>query len=165
MAAQPPVTDLLELSPEFVSNPYPVYEKLRRQAPVHHVRTPDGDDVWLVVGHEACRAAFTDPRLSREWRRSGRMSQIKSADQDDPNLAHLLMADPPDHTRLRRLVSRDFTPRRIAALAPRVQQVTDELLDAMLAGPDRRADRVEACGVPPPPSLFCGEGGVAPLGR
>ncbi|MFG2947622.1 cytochrome P450 family protein [Streptomyces adustus] len=165
MAAQPPVTDLLELSPEFVSNPYPVYEKLRRQAPVHHVRTPDGDDVWLVVGHEACRAAFTDPRLSREWRKSGRMNQIKSTDQDDPNLAHLLMADPPDHTRLRRLVSRDFTPRRIAALAPRVQQVTDELLDAMLAAADRRADLVEAFAFPLPMTVICELLGVPELDR
>jgi cytochrome P450 len=164
-AAQPPVTDLLRLSPEFVSNPYPVYAELRRQAPVHHVRTPDGDHVWLVVGHEACRAAFTDPRLSREWRRSGRMHQIKSTDEDDPNLAHLLMADPPDHTRLRRLVSRDFTPRRIAALAPRVQEVADDLLDAMLESPGRRADLVAAFAFPLPMTVICELLGVPQLDR
>ncbi|RSS58171.1 cytochrome P450 [Streptomyces sp. WAC07061] len=165
MARQPAVVDLLELSPDFVSDPYPVYAALRERGPVHHVLTPDGEHMWLVVGHEACRTAFTDPRLSRDWRRSGDVGQIINAEQDHPALAHMLMSDPPDHTRLRRLVAREFTPRRIEALAPRIQQITDELLDAMEANGDRRVDLVEAFAFPLPMTVICELLGVPALDR
>ncbi|MER5812913.1 cytochrome P450 [Streptomyces sp. NPDC002033] len=165
MATQPATIDLLELSADFVRDPYPVYARLRAGGPVHHVRTPDGEETWLVVGHEACRTAFTDPRLSRDWRHAGDISQIINADQDHPALAHMLMSDPPDHTRLRRLVARAFTPRRIEALAPRIQQITDELLDAMEANPERRADLVDAFAFPLPMTVICELLGVPELDR
>ncbi|MFF5703709.1 cytochrome P450 [Streptomyces sp. NPDC012794] len=165
MASQPAVVDLLELSPDFVRDPYPVYAALRERGPVHRVRTPDGEELWLVVGHEACRKAFTDPRLSRDWRRSGDIGQIINTEQDDPSLAHMLMSDPPDHTRLRRLVAREFTQRRIESLAPRIQQVTDELLDAMAANGDRRGDLVEAFALPLPMTVICELLGVPELDR
>ncbi|MFD9354005.1 cytochrome P450 [Streptomyces sp. NPDC060031] len=165
MALQPAVVELLEISPDFVRDPYPVYAKLREQGPVHHVRAPGGRETWLIVGHDTCRAAFNDPRLSRDWRRSGNVGQIINADQDHPALAHMLMADPPDHTRLRRLVSREFTPRRIEALAPRIQQITDELLDAMEADPKRRADLIDAFAFPLPMTVICELLGVPELDR
>lgn len=165
MALQPAMIDLLELSPDFVRDPYPVYAQLRERGPVHHVRTPNGLEMWLVVGHEACRTAFTDPRLSRDWRRSGDISQFIGADQDHPALAHMLMSDPPDHTRLRRLVAREFTPRRIESLAPRIQQITDGLLDAMEANPERRADLVDAFAFPLPMTVICELLGVPELDR
>ncbi|MFG2617157.1 cytochrome P450 [Streptomyces sp. NPDC048507] len=165
MATQPAMIDLLELSPDFVRDPYPVYALLRSRGPVHHVRTPDGEETWLVVGHEACRTAFTDPRLSRDWRNHGDMGQIINADQDHPALAHMLMSDPPDHTRLRRLVARAFTPRRIEALAPRIQEITDELLDAMEAMPERRTDLVDAFAFPLPMTVICELLGVPALDR
>ncbi|MFE9445541.1 cytochrome P450 [Streptomyces sp. NPDC006602] len=160
-----PIVNLLELSPEFVRDPYPVYARLRAEAPVHHVRAPDGKELWLVVGHDACRAAFTDPRLSRDWRKSGDISQIVNTEQDQPALAHMLYADPPDHTRLRRLVAREFTPRRIDALAPRVQEITDELLDAMLAGDERRADLISSFAFPLPMTVICELLGVPDVDR
>lgn len=89
-----PIADLAELSPHFVSDPYPVYARLRAEGPVHHVRAPDGEELWLVVGYEACRTAFTDPRLSRDWMKSGDITQIVNTDQDQPALAHMLMSDP-----------------------------------------------------------------------
>ncbi|MFD8986095.1 cytochrome P450 [Streptomyces sp. NPDC059564] len=165
MALRPAMIDLLELSPDFVRDPYPVYARLRARGPVHHVRTPDGEELWLVVGHEACRTAFTDPRLSRDWRRSGDIGQIINADRDHPVLAHMLMSDPPDHTRLRRLVAREFTPRRIESLAPRIQQITDELLDAMEANPRRRADLVNDFAFPLPMTVICELLGVPELDR
>jgi cytochrome P450 len=157
--------DLLRLSPDFVRDPYPVYAALRAQAPVHRVRTPDGPEIYLVLGHETCRAALTDPRLSRDWRGSGRLRQIINADEDDPNLAHMSMAEPPDHTRLRRLVTREFTPRRIDALAPRMQEITDGLLDAMTAGGARRADLVDSFAFPLPMTVICELLGVPELDR
>ncbi|WP_371680505.1 cytochrome P450 [Streptomyces sp. NBC_01276] len=165
MATRPDVLDLLELSPDFVRDPYPVYARLRAEGPVHHVLTPDRQDVWLVVGHEAGRTAFTDPRLSRDWRRSGDIGKIINTEQDHPALAHMLMADPPDHTRLRRLVARAFTPRRIETLAPRIQEITDDLLDAMAALPERRADLVDAFAFPLPMTVICELLGVPELDR
>ncbi|MFD9443655.1 cytochrome P450 [Streptomyces sp. NPDC060006] len=160
-----PVVDLRELGGDFTRDPYPVYAELRAAGPVHRVLDPDGEEVWLVVGHDACRAAFTDPRLSRDWRKSGNMAQIVNTEQDQPALAHMLMSDPPDHTRLRRLVAKEFTPRRIEALAPRVQQIADESLDAMLAAEDRRADLVASFAFPLPMTVICELLGVPALDR
>ena len=126
--------DLKQLGPDFLRDPYPVYARLRSQGPVHRVYDPDGEEVWLVVGHEACRTAFTDPRLSRDWMRSGNIKQIVNTEQDQPALMHMLMSGPAGPHPAARLVAREFTARRIESLAPRVQQITDELLDAMLAG-------------------------------
>ncbi|MBV1938858.1 cytochrome P450 [Streptomyces sp. BV286] len=160
-----PVVDLRERGGDFTRDPYPVYAELRAAGPVHRVLDPDGEEVWLVVGHDACRAAFTDPRLSRDWRKSGNMAQIVNTEQDQPALAHMLMSDPPDHTRLRRLVAKEFTPRRIEALAPRVQQIADESLDAMLAAEDRRADLVASFAFPLPMTVICELLGVPALDR
>lgn len=165
MVTPAPALDLVELGPEFLRDPYPSYAKLREQGPVHRVRTPDGD-VWLVVGHDACRAAYTDPRLSRDLRNGPPM--IRAGHQVDPASpvqAHMLQRDPPDHTRLRRLVARSFTPRRIGGLAPRVQQLTDELLDGMLARAEGRADLVEALAFPLPMTVICELLGVPGLDR
>ncbi|MER6407565.1 cytochrome P450 [Streptomyces viridosporus] len=158
-------TDLRQLSTDFVRNPYPVYAKLRARGPVHHVRPPDGPEVYLVVGYEACRAALTDPRLSRDWRKSGDVSRIANTSPDDPSLAHMALSDPPDHTRLRRLVAREFTTRRIEALAPRVQEITDTLLDEMTANGARKADLVAAVAFPLAMTVICELLGVPELDR
>lgn len=163
--ATTPVVDLQQLGTDFTRDPYPVYARLRAEGPVHRVRDPDGEEVWLVVGYGACRAAFTDPRLSRDWMNSGNIGQIVNTEQDQPALAHMLMADPPDHTRLRRLVAREFTPRRIESLTPRIQQITDELLDAILAREERRADLVASFAFPLPMTVICELLGVPELDR
>ncbi|GAA3489995.1 MULTISPECIES: cytochrome P450 family protein [Streptomyces] len=165
MSASTPAVELLELSPDFVADPHPGYAALRARGPVHRVLTPDGDDLWLVVGHEACRAAFVDPRFSRDWRTHGHLAPELPAYAHGPGNAHVLLSDPPDHTRMRRLVAREFTPRRIEALAPRVRQLTDELLDAMEAGGARTADVIDALAFPLPMTVICDLLGVPDLDR
>ncbi|MCX4902988.1 cytochrome P450 [Streptomyces sp. NBC_00878] len=160
-----PVVDLKQLGEDFTRDPYPVYAELRAAGPVHRVLDPDGEEVWLVVGYDACRAAFTDPRLSRDWHKSGNIAQIVNTEEGQPALAHMLMSDPPDHTRLRRLVAREFTPRRMEALAPRVQQIADQLLDAMLTGEGRQADLVASFAFPLPMTVICELLGVPDLDR
>ncbi len=138
----PPGTDI-------VSDPYQLYAMLREQGPVHRVPSHGTDDVWLIVGHEEARAALTDPRMSNDVRHS-------SSWQDDGGNAiglNMLQTDPPDHTRLRKLVAREFTARRIEALRPRIRQIADELLDAML--PLGRADLVESFAMPLPMAVIC----------
>nr|WP_206313941.1 cytochrome P450 [Streptomyces coryli] len=155
----------MELDPDFAADPYPAYARLRAQGPVHQVRTPDGDTVWLVLGYDACRAACQDARLSRDWPRSGDVGRITNTTGDDPALAHMLMADPPAHTRLRRLVAREFTQRRVRALHPRVTALAHELLDHMLAAEDRRADVIGSFAFPLPMTIICELLGVPELDR
>ncbi|MEU2742026.1 cytochrome P450 [Streptomyces sp. NPDC007095] len=155
------IVDLDALGEDFVRNPYPFYARLRERGPVHRVRVPEGTEAWLVVGHEAARAALADPRLAKSWQRAApTLSLVRPA--SGPNM---LNSDPPDHGRLRKLVVREFTPRRVEQLAPRVEELTEALLDAMLARPDGRADLVEALAFPLSMSVICELLGVPSLDR
>ncbi|MEU4209391.1 cytochrome P450 [Streptomyces sp. NPDC026206] len=151
--------DLAAMGGEFARDPYSVYAKLREQGPVHRVRMPEGALCWLVVGYDEVRATFNDPRLSKDWAQA-------SHDLGLPVIAsgpHMLILDQPHHGRLRKLVAKEFTARRVEAMAPRVQELTDRLLDAMLAGPDRRADLVDALSFPLPIGVICDLLGVPDL--
>ncbi|MFB7781072.1 cytochrome P450 family protein [Streptomyces bauhiniae] len=155
------ILDLASLGELFVNDPYPVYAALRETGPVHRVRVPEGHEAWLVVGYEAARAALADPRLAKSWDRAEpTLSVVRPA--AGPNM---LNSDPPDHGRLRELVVREFTPRRVQALAPRVEELTETLLDAMLARPDGRADLVEALSFPLSMAVICELLGVPELDR
>ncbi|GAA2673743.1 cytochrome P450 [Streptomyces lunalinharesii] len=158
----PPLIDLRAYGQDFVTDPYPYYAKLRAQGPVHQVLTPYDQPAWLVVGHEAVRTALADPRLGKDW--SG--ANLPRADGDDvPLFTNMLDVDPPHHTRLRKLVAKEFTSRRVEALRPRVQRLTDELLDAMLTAPDDRADLIEALAFPLPMTVICELLGVPSMDR
>ncbi|MEU2431621.1 cytochrome P450 [Streptomyces sp. NPDC007861] len=142
------VIDLREYGAGFLADPYPYYAKLREAGPVHEVVSPHGDRVWLIVGYAEARAALADPRLSK----SPGVLGLKMLDEDVIG-PHLLVVDPPDHTRLRGLVAREFTARRVEALRPRVQQISDELIDAVL--PAGRADLVASLAFPLPIIVIC----------
>ncbi|MEW2529250.1 cytochrome P450 [Streptomyces sp. NPDC047071] len=156
------IVDLGAYGEDFTADPYPYYAKLRDRGPVHQVRLPDGKEAWLVVGHDAARAALADPRLAKDWRATG-IWDVR--EEQTPLSSNLLELDPPHHTRLRKLVAREFTTRRVEALRPRVQQITDGLLDAMLAAPDGRADLVEALAFPLPLIVICELLGVPDMDR
>lgn len=121
---------------ESVSDPYPAYAKLREQGPVHRVLLRDGLHCWVVTGYDEVRAALGDPRLTRDPRSA--LAGWETADrgrplEDGANLGvHLLTREPPEHTRLRRLVSTAFGSRRAAELRPRVKEVADRLVDAFV---------------------------------
>ncbi|WP_431944974.1 cytochrome P450 family protein [Actinacidiphila sp. bgisy167] len=152
--------DLTEYGKEFTADPYPVYARLREQGPVHHVRTADTGELWLIVGHEQARAVLADNRFAKDARALGLVTY------DEELLGrHMLVTDPPEHTRLRRLVAREFTGRRVEELAPRVEAITAGLLDAMLARPDGAADLVEALAYPLPITVICELLGVPYLDR
>ena len=108
------------------------YAALAATGPVHRITLPNGMPAWLVTGYDAVRTALTDPRLVK---RSGPtpLSGLLPPDVDAAMNTDLLHSDPPDHTRLRRLVSGAFTRRRVDALAPRIQQIADGLLDDLTA--------------------------------
>lgn len=143
---------------DFTANPYPYYEKLRAAGPVHTIRTDEFERIWLVVGYGEGRAALADQRLGKEWQ-----GLVDRPEGNDPIFANMLELDAPHHTRLRKLVTREFTARRVEALRPRVQQITDELLDAMV--PSGRADLVDALAFPLPMTVICELIGVPDLDR
>ncbi|HLL37240.1 MAG TPA: cytochrome P450 [Streptomyces sp.] len=152
--------DLAAYGDAFRTDPHPVYAELRERGPVHRVRLPlpEGYETWLVVGYEEARAALADPRLSKD------ASRIGFTPLDEELIGpYLLVVDPPRHTRLRALVTRAFTARRVEELRPRVQKITDDLLDAML--PLGRADLVESFAFPLPITVICELLGVPELDR
>lgn len=143
------IADLTGHSPDFAADPYPYFAELRERGPVHRARVLDGRECWLITGYDEARAAFTHPKLSND------MAYLTAWESLGRNVVGrtMLLADPPDHTRLRKLIAREFTLRRIQAMRPRVQQLTDELLDAML--PEESADLVESFALPLPLSVIC----------
>jgi cytochrome P450 len=140
------------------NDPYPLFEAMRAKCPVQHVRLADGHDACLVLGHAAARQALKDGRLSKD---------MVAALDHDPGVAdaglpgpafarHMLAVDPPDHTRLRRLVARAFAPTRIAALEPSIERIAHELLDELeAAGPRAVADMVRGYAHPLPFRVIC----------
>ncbi|MGW3354784.1 cytochrome P450 family protein [Streptomyces bungoensis] len=155
------VVDLGEFGDAFRRDPHPFYARLRAQGPVHRVRPPGADadqTTWLVVGYEEARAALADPRLAKD------STKIGTTFLDEELIGkYLLTADPPQHTRLRGLVARAFTVRRVERLRPRIQRITDDLLDEML--PRGRADLIDALAYPLPITVICELLGVPDMDR
>jgi cytochrome P450 len=148
------------LEPDITHDPYPVYARLREGAPVHHVTFRDGLDGWLVTRYDDVRRALTDPHLSKDprnasaaWQASGRGRPMEDRGVIGP---HLLLTDPPDHTRLRRLAAQAFTPRRVAGLRPRIQQLADDLADRLArSAADRQVDVVGEFAFPLAAGMIC----------
>ncbi|MEW1904201.1 cytochrome P450 [Streptomyces sp. NPDC086147] len=123
---------------EFATDPYPAYAWLREHAPVHRTTLPSGVEAWLVTRYADARQALADQRLSKNPAHHDESPHAKGktgipGERKAELMTHLLNIDPPDHTRLRRLVSKAFTPRRVAEFAPRVQELTDRLIDGFVA--------------------------------
>ncbi|MCB5912123.1 cytochrome P450 family protein [Streptomyces pinistramenti] len=122
-----------------LDDPHAAYAALRESGPVHRITAPDGQPAWLVTRYDDVRSALADPRLSLDKRHAAPGSYRGFA--LPPALdANLLNMEPPDHTRVRRLVVKAFTARRVEALRAPVRQVADELLDAI--EPAGRADLI-----------------------
>jgi cytochrome P450 len=157
------------LSPELVGDPYGGYGRLREQAPVLRGRYLDGSATWFVTRQADVRTVLADPRFAND------VSAVPGAVDSRANVmaalgvppeytrylvGTIIDTDPPDHTRLRRLVSRAFTVRRITALRPRVEAITAALLDDLARGGDP-ADLVETYAYPLPITVICELVGIA----
>ena len=125
------------LSKSFQVDPYPEYRRLREKDPCHRSLLSGG---WVLTCYEHITAVLTDRRFLvddrkqpsyAKWRE--RLVKVGAIDEDDVDTPSMLRLDPPDHTRLRSLVSKAFTPRAVEALRPRVEEIVRDQLDAVAA--------------------------------
>jgi cytochrome P450 len=157
--AAEPAAGMPELfSWEFATDPYPAYAWLREHAPVRWTVLPSGVGAWLVTRYGEAREALADGRLSKNPAHHAGESGAKGrtgipGERGADLMTHLLNIDPPDHTRLRRLVSKAFTPRTVARFEPRVRQLTDGFVDAFAAR--GQADLIHDFAFPLPIYAIC----------
>ena len=145
-------------SPQFKADPFPTFARMREEAPVHAHQAPDGSTIWYITRYEDGSAVLRDDKNFCKDRRN-------SEDPTAPGTAsqrsvthkrineNMLFSDPPDHTRLRSLVSQAFTPHRIAKLAPRVQEIANDLLDQVES--KGKMDLMAAFALPLPVFVIC----------
>jgi len=119
----------------FYADPYTAYRRLREKDPIHRSRLING---WVMTRYADVTAVLRDARYSSDERKQVGYEKMRKRavkqgimDDDDSYGGSMLRVDPPDHTRLRALVSRAFTPRTVEALRGRVQAIVDEHLDAV----------------------------------
>jgi cytochrome P450 len=143
------------LGADYFADPHSVHARLRAQRPVTPVVLPGGTGAWLITGYAEARAALADPRLSKHmpgWHPEPD-SIIASLDQ------HMLNSDPPDHERLRKLVNKAFTARRVERLRPRITAITARLLEDMPAHGGRKVqpevDLLASFAFPLPITVIC----------
>ncbi|MFI6735037.1 cytochrome P450 [Nonomuraea sp. NPDC050451] len=136
-------------------DPAPAMRARQEEGPLTRVRLWDGSTAWLVTGHAEHRAVLGHPKVSVEPARGlPRLSPAEAATMDSmakqgSGSLGFIMMDDPEHARLRRMVTSAFTVKRVEAMRPAAQEIADELIDRLLAGP-KPADLVEAFALPLP---------------
>src|SRR5262249_39388548 len=139
-------------------DPFPLFASALERGAVHPVTLADGHAAWLILSYDAARAALSDARFSKDMQTAmARSSDVVAPGLPGPEFArHMLVVDPPDHTRLRKLVQAAFTRGRIDQLRPRVEVIVDDLLDQVAAaGPDTTVDLRAAFAFPLPFTVIC----------
>jgi len=140
-------------APAIRDDPFGHFAAARARCPVHKVRLADGHPAWVVLGYDAARRALSDPGISKDMLAAlHQAGDVVAEGLPGPEFSrHMLNVDPPDHTRLRRLVSRAFTPGRVAALEPAIRTIAGRLLDELeAAGPGATVDLIEGYAYPLP---------------
>lgn len=130
----------------------PTYATLRTDEPLSRIRAPHGGECWLAVRHADVRTVLADPRFSR--RATVGRDVARARPEIDHQTSSILNMDPPEHTRLRTLVARAFTTRRVADLRPRTVELTREML-ADLRAAGSPADLVTHLSMPLPVTIIC----------
>ena len=146
---------LLISTPAFKADAHAEYARLRAAGPIHRIRMPTGIHGWLVVSHDLAREAFTHPLLGKDPAPAQEHLDAVGFTRHRSGVGlggNMLTADPPHHTRLRKLVAGAFSARRMAALGPQIQRISDELLDAI--APLGSADLVESFTGPLPMTVI-----------
>jgi pimeloyl-[acyl-carrier protein] synthase len=130
------------IPPQLLQDPYPLYRMLRSTNPVFRVPVGDADSpgVWILTRYRDVHAVLKDARFSVDRRRAAIVEQnadrlpLAAAVGEQGGLRSMLLMDAPDHTRVRGLVNKAFTPRRVAALRPRIEAIVAAQLDEVEGG-------------------------------
>lgn len=133
-------------------DPPPEYKRIRMETPISKVRTPRGDIAWLVTKHEDIRTILIDKRFSSNPKSPGYPTYITGDVPPPPGF--FLQADAPDHTRLRRAVTKEFMASHVERLRPRMQEIFDQALDDMLKLPPP-VDFVKHLAIPVASRVIC----------
>jgi cytochrome P450 len=152
------VADDIHLVPfdedSYYRHPAGFFAQLRESRPVAPVRMPDRGRAWIVTRYADVRKALTDPRLAKDvhrWPGGGRSRPSEAVNCH----AHMLNSDPPDHTRLRRVVQKAFTLRRAEQLRPRAEEIAAGLLDAMVGARGDVIELIDGYARPLPITVLC----------
>ena len=151
----------------FKANPFPYYAQLRDTEPVKHVQLSRKHDAWLVTRYDDVNALLKDERFVKDRRRAmepgQRPTRFPQPRFVEPLMYNMLYVDPPDHTRLRGLVHKAFTPRLIETMRERVRVLTHQYLDAA----ERKGsfDLIADYALPLPVTVISDMLGVPPEGR
>jgi cytochrome P450 len=146
------ITEPIPLVPDLAGCPYAAYAQLREDGGAHEAVMAEGLPTWVISRHEDVRMLLADPRMSMNARTAGRGYP---GFRFPPALnEHLLNVDAADHARIRRFISKAFTPRRITALNNQIQATTNTLLDSI--APNGRADLLTDLAVPLPIEVISG---------
>ncbi len=130
--------------------PVPELDRIREERPVTKLPVPFGINLWLVTGHDEAKRVLSDTgSFSNDYTHLGKLIGI-----EDQNPGGLGFADPPDHTRLRKLLTPEFTMRRLSRLTPRIDAIVTDCLDKMAAAPGP-VDLVEMFALPIPSLTIC----------
>jgi len=157
---QSEATELFDPSaPGFIEDPYPFYDRLREADPLHRTR-----GVWLATRYEEVLAVLRDRRFSSRNLAFGSATaepippEALGALEEVLLVGVLVLSDPPDHTRLRRLSNRGFVPKIVEGMRPRIQEIVDGLLDEVADGGSM--DAVARLALPLPLIIICDMLGV-----
>ncbi|ERF83343.1 MAG: hypothetical protein C207_03384 [Bradyrhizobium sp. DFCI-1] len=140
------------LAPEFIRNPYPYYERLRRLDPMH----VNAHGAFVASRHAEASLVLRDKRFGKDYvdRTIRRYGPKIMEEPVFRSMSHwMLQQDPPDHTRLRGLVVKAFTARRVEDMRPRIQQIVDETLDRII--PQGRMDLIDDFAFRLPVTIIC----------
>lgn len=145
-------------SSEFKANPFPTYAQMRINAPVYGHKAPNGSTIWYITRYADVLAVLRDDvHFCKDPRNTGLSNVMGTASRKTTMHRlineNMLFSDPPDHTRLRSLVSQAFTPRRIAQQTSFVQETTNHLIDQFQN--EGEVDLISAFALPLPVFIIC----------
>src|SRR6185503_4756097 len=159
MAVNNPIESVNMASPQFKANPFPFYAQLRAEAPVYRMtlNRPANNPLWIITRYQDVASVLKDERFVKDLKNALPPNQMPKAGWlsgffhiMDHNM---LTMDAPDHTRLRGLVHKVFTPARVEQMRLRIQQLADELLDT--AAKNKHFDLIEHYALPIPLTTIC----------
>lgn len=143
--------------PSYYDDPFATYDRMREEAPIHRICYPDGTPVWVVTRYDDVHKGLWDKMLVRPREAAGPDFAMRRF-PEGAKTGTFATLDPPEHTRLRKMVNWAFVPKRVEDMKPKVERVVDQLLDAISERGE--ADLVTDLAAPVPLAVVCDVLGV-----